>query len=112
MNKVMLVGRIANDLELKELDKDTKVINFSLAVNRGFKNKDGEKEVDFINCSIWNKIAENMKEYTNKGDLVGVEGRLVTSSYEKDEVKHYKTEVRVENIIFLGTKKEVKDEEK
>ena len=112
MNKVMLVGRIANDLELKELDKDTKVINFSLAVNRGFKNKDGEKEVDFINCSIWNKIAENMKEYTNKGDLVGVEGRLVTSSYEKDEVKHYKTEVRVENIIFLGTKKEAKDEEK
>ena len=106
MNKVMLVGRIANDLELKELDKDTKVINFSLAVAKGFKNKEtGEKEVDFIQCSIWNKIAENMKEYTKKGDLVGIEGRLTTSSYEKDEVKHYKTEVRVDNIIFLGSKK-------
>ena len=111
MNKVMLVGRIANDLELKELDENTKVINFSLAVNRGFKNKDGEKEVDFINCTIWNKIAENMKEYTNKGDLVGVEGRLVTSTYEKDDVKHYKTEVRVDNIIFLGTKKETENVE-
>ena len=105
MNKVILVGRIANDFELKELNKDTKVINFSLAVNRGYKNENGESEVDFINCSIWNKIAENMKEYTKKGDLVGVEGRLSTSTYEKDEVKHYKTEVMVDKIIFLGSKK-------
>lgn len=111
INKVVLVGRIANDFELKELDKETKVINFSLAVNKGYKNEKGESEADFINCVIWNKIAENMKEYSKKGDLVGVEGRLVTSNYEKDDVKHYKTEVRVDRIIFLGSKKEVAEEE-
>lgn len=104
MNNVLLIGRITNDLELKEVG-EAKVINFSLAVARPYKNKDGEVDTDFINCSIWNANAENMKEFCKKGDLLVVEGSLQTSTYEKDEVKHYKTEVRVDRVRFLQPKK-------
>lgn len=104
MNNVILIGRLTNDLELKEVG-ESKVINFSLAVPRSYKNKDGEVDTDFINCSIWNASAENMKEFCKKGDLLAVEGSLQTSTYEKDEVKHYKTEVRVDRVRFLPQKK-------
>ena len=104
MNNVILIGRLTNDLELKEVG-EAKVINFSLAVPRAYKNKDGEVDTDFINCSIWNASAENMKEFCEKGDLLAVEGSLYTSTYEKDEVIHYKTEVRVDRVRFLQPKK-------
>lgn len=104
MNNVILIGRLTNDLELKEVG-DSKVINFTLAVSRNYKNKEGEIEADFINCVIWNASAENMKEYCKKGDMLAVEGTLQTSTYEKDEVKHYKTEVRVDRVRFLQQKK-------
>lgn len=104
MNNVILIGRLTNDLEIKEVGEN-KVINFSLAVPRNYKNKDGEVETDFINCTVWNATADNMKEFCKKGDMLAVEGTLVTSTYEKDEVKHYKTEVRVDRIKFLQPKK-------
>lgn len=104
MNNVILIGRLTNDLEIKEVG-ESKVINFSLAVPRNYKNKDGEVETDFINCTVWNATADNMKEFCKKGDMLAVEGTLVTSTYEKDEVKHYKTEVRVDRIKFLQPKK-------
>lgn len=104
MNNVRLIGRLTNDLEIKEVG-ESKVINFSLAVPRNYKNKDGEVKTDFINCNIWNASAENMKEYCKKGDLIAVEGSLQTSSYEKDGVKHYKTEIRVDRVRFLQQKK-------
>lgn len=104
MNNVILIGRLTNDLEIKEVG-ESKVINFSLAVPRNYKNKDGEVETDFINCTVWNASAENMKEFCKKGDMLAVEGTLVTSTYEKDDVKHYKTEVRVDRIKFLQPKK-------
>lgn len=111
MNNVILIGRLTNDLELKDLG-ESKVINFTLAVPRNYKNKDGEVETDFINCSVWNATAENMKEFCKKGDLLAVEGSIYTSTYEKDEVKHYKTEIRVDRMRFLQQKKvEVKDGE-
>lgn len=110
MNNVILIGRLTNDLELKEIG-ESKVINFTLAVQRNYKNKDGEIETDFINCVVWNATAENMNEFCKKGDLLAVEGSLQTSVYEKDEVKHYKTEVRVDRMRFLQQKKvEVKDD--
>lgn len=104
MNNVVLIGRLTNDLELKEVG-ESKVINFTLAVPRTYKNSEGEIEADFINCSIWNTSAENMNTYCKKGDMLAVEGNLYTSTYEKDEVKHYKTEVRVNRVKFLQPKK-------
>lgn len=106
MNSVVLVGRLVADPELKEVGEEGKVVNFTLAVSRNFKNADGVIEADFINCNVWNQRAITLNEYCHKGDLIGVEGVLQTSSYEdKDKIKRYKTDVRVSNIIFLGTKK-------
>lgn len=104
MNNVILIGRLTKDLEIKEVGEN-KVINFTLACQRNYKNADGEYDTDFISCVAWNGIAENMSEYIKKGDLVSVRGTLITSSYEKDDVKHYKTEVRADSITFLSQKK-------
>ena len=113
LNNVVLVGRLTADPELKEIGKDGKVVNFSLAVQRNYKNADGEYETDFIQCSVWNNIAENMKEYVKKGDLIGVKGVLQSSSFEdKEGNKRYKTEVRAEKITFLSSKKEVEEDGK
>lgn len=113
LNNVVLVGRLTADPELKEVGKDGKVVNFSLAVQRTYKNADGEYETDFIQCNVWNNIAENMKEYCKKGDLIGVKGALQSSSYEdKDGNKKYKTDVRVEKVTFLSSKKEENEDGK
>ena len=113
LNNVVLVGRLTADPEIKEVGKDGKVVNFSLAVQRSYKNLDGEYETDFINCNVWNQVAENMKEYVKKGDLIGVKGSLQSSTYEdKEGNKRYKTEVRAEKITFLSSKKEVEEDGK
>lgn len=107
LNNVVLVGRLTADPELKEVGKEGKVVNFTLAVSRPYKNQEGEYETDFIQCNVWNQVAENMKEYTHKGDLVGVKGVLQSSSYEdKEGNKRYKTDVRVDKLTFLSSKKE------
>ena len=107
LNNVVLVGRLVADPELKEVGKEGKVVNFTVAVQRSYKNADGEYEADFINCNVWNNIAENMKEYCHKGDVIGVKGILQSSSYEdKEGNKRYKTEVRVDKLTFLSSKKE------
>lgn len=114
LNEVILVGRLTADPEIKEVGKESgKVVNFTLAVPRSFKNSDGEYETDFIQCNVWNKIAENMSEYVHKGDLIGIKGQLQTSSYEdKDGNKRYVTDVRVDKVTFLSSKKvDVKDGE-
>ena len=113
INNVVLVVRLVADPELKEVGKEGKVVNFTIAVPRTYKNEDGEHETDFIQCNVWNKIAENMKEYCHKGDLIGVSGVLQSSSYEdKEGNKRYKTDVRVDKLTFLSSKKEdVKDGE-
>lgn len=113
LNNVVLVGRLTADPELKEVGKEGKVVNFSLAVQRTYKNAEGEYETDFIQCNVWNNIAENMKEYCKKGDLIGVKGALQSSSYEdKDGNKKYKTDVRVEKVTFLSSKKEENEDGK
>lgn len=112
LNNVVLVGRLTSDPELKEVGKEGKVVNFTIAVQRSYKNTDGEYEADFINCNVWNAIAENMKEYCHKGDLVGVKGVLQSSSYEdKEGNKRYKTDVRVDKVTFLSSKKVEQDAE-
>ena len=110
MNNVMLVGRLATDIEKKQLDSGKEVTKISLAVNRSYKNPDGLYETDFIDCILWDGLANNLYEYCQKGDVVGVRGRLQVSHYEVDGVKKKAVEVIVEKLTFLSSKpKEVEE---
>lgn len=103
MNKVILVGRITRDLELRNTTNSS-VVSFSLAVNRRFKQQ-GQPEADFINCVAWGKTAETMARYLHKGSLIAVEGRLQTRSYENQQGQRvYVTEVIVENFDFCESR--------
>lgn len=106
INRVVLVGRLTRDCELKYTQSGNAVGTFNLAVNRRFKNANGEREADFIRCQIWGKQAENFANFTNKGSLVGIEGRIQTRSYEKDGQRVYVTEVIVDNFSLLDSKNE------
>ena len=98
-NTVSLTGRLTNDIKVREA-KNSKVGHFTIAVQRKF----GEKEADFIQVTVFNKVAENMEKFTSKGDLVVVVGRLQTSNYEKDGQTVYVTQVVSNDITFLETK--------
>ena len=105
MNKVILIGRLARDPELRTTSSGIASLNFSLAVARNFTNQNGEREADFINCVAWRKQAENMAKYCQKGSQVAVEGRITTRSYDaQDGTKRYVTEVVCDNVTFLGSK--------
>ena len=101
LNQIVLVGRLVQDPEIKELENDKKVCNITLAVTRSYKNADGIYETDFIPITLWQGIAENVKEYCKKGDLVGVRGRL--------QAREDKVEVVGEKVTFLSSK--AKEEE-
>ena len=105
INDVVLVGRLTKKSELKFTTNGTKYSQFIVAVQRKFKNQNGEYESDFINCLMWSTAAENFIKFTNKGSLVGIEGRIQTRSYEKDGVKKYIQEVVAENFSLLESKK-------
>lgn len=111
MNFTMLVGRLTKDSELRFTENEKKVGNFTLAINRDYKNTNGEYETDFINCVVFGEQAETLNKYTQKGDLIGVQGRLQTRNYEdKEGKKHYITEVLVNKVQFLSTKNSQKNE--
>lgn len=99
----MLVGRLAQDVEVKTLESGKEVTRISLAVNRSFKNPDGIYEVDFIDCVLWDGLAKNIHEYCKKGDTVGIRGRLQVSHYEKDDVKRKVVDVIVERMSFISS---------
>ncbi len=106
VNSVMLVGRLAQDVEVKKLESGKEVTKVGLAVPRSFKNPDGIYETDFFDCILWEGLAKNASEYCKKGDTVGVRGRLQTSNYETDDgVKHKAVEIIVEKLTFLSSKK-------
>lgn len=106
LNQVVLVGRLTKDVELKEKEDNKKVAHMTLAVARSVKNADGEYDTDFIDCVLWNVVAESTSNYCKKGDLVGIKGRLQVSSYEDEEGnKKYSTEVIAEKVTFLSSKK-------
>ena len=105
MNTVMLVGRLAQEPEVRTTETGKNIVKISIAVNRSFKNPDGMYETDFIDCTLWDGLAKNINEYCKKGDTVGVRGRLQVSHYEKDEQKMKKVEVIVEKLTFLSSKK-------
>ena len=105
MNKVVLIGRLTRDPELRYTGSNTPVATFSLAVNRNFQNQNGEREADFINIVVWRKQAENCKNFLTQGSQVAVEGRIQTRTYDdQNGQKRYVTEVVADNVEFLGSK--------
>lgn len=105
LNNVVLIGRITRDVEVKKGASDGCFAPFTVAVNRPFSNQNGDKEVDFINCITFNKLAENLGKYCSKGTLVSVVGRLQTRSYTaQDGSNRIATEVIADKIIFLESK--------
>ncbi|WP_251545984.1 single-stranded DNA-binding protein [Limosilactobacillus caecicola] len=102
LNRVVLTGRLTRDPELRYTGSGTAVCSFSVAVDRQFRNQNGERDADFINCVIWRKSAENFANFTHKGSLVGIDGRLSTRNYENNQGQRvYVTEVTVDNFALL-----------
>ncbi|ALJ98860.1 single-stranded DNA-binding protein [Staphylococcus aureus] len=105
LNRVVLVGRLTKDPELRSTPNGVSVGTFTLAVNRTFTNAQGEREADFINVVVFKKQAENVKNYLSKGSLAGVDGRLQTRNYEnKDGQRVFVTEVVADSVQFLEPK--------
>ena len=104
MNQVIVVGRLVKDPEVKKLESGREVSKVVIAVNRSFKNADGEYESDFIDCVVWEGMANNIAEYCKKGDIIGIRGRLQTTLVEKEDGSKIKyTEVVAEKITFLSS---------
>ena len=111
MNKVLLIGRLTANPELKYTTSNNAVTTFSIAVDRNFKNENGNKEADFINIVAWNKKAELIHQYLKKGDRVGISGRLQVRKYQNERGENrYVTEVVADEVEFLNSKKSSLDE--
>nr|AIY62696.1 single-stranded DNA-binding protein ['Populus nigra' stolbur phytoplasma]AIY62697.1 single-stranded DNA-binding protein ['Populus nigra' stolbur phytoplasma] len=104
INKVILVGRITKDPELKNTNSDTYFVKFTLAVNR-IVSVSSEKKTDFITCTVFGKQAENLEKYISKGALLGVEGSIRVETWEKDGETQWQTSVICNNVQFLESKK-------
>ncbi len=105
INRVILVGRLTKDPELRRTSNDIPVATFTLAVNRPFAKSDSDQQADFIPCVVWRRQAENVTQFVHKGSLVGVEGRMQTRNYEDQEGnRRYITEVVADSVQFLEPK--------
>ena len=107
MNKTILIGRLTADPELRQTQNGIASCRFTVAVNRKYKNEQGEYEADFITCVAWRQTAEFVSRYFSKGKMIAVEGTLHTGSYQDKnypDVKHYTTGVYVDNVEFCGDK--------
>ncbi len=110
MNKFIGIGRLTKYPELKTTQSNIPLVNFTIAINRQYFDESGEKQADFISCVAFRKLAENLNKYCDKGSLIAVDGRLTTRSYESDSGTKYVSEIICDNIQFLDSKKEEKDE--
>ena len=105
MNKVILIGRLTRDPEMRTTPSGVATTSFSIAVQRNYANAQGDREADFINCVAWRKQAENIAKYCTKGSQVAVDGRIQTRNYDaQDGTKRYTTDVVVDNFEFLGSR--------
>lgn len=104
MNKVMLIGRLTADPEVKTTSNSTQVCKFSIAVDRRFKDANGNKQTDFISCVAWKQTAEFIGKYFHKGNRMALVGNIQTRTYEKDGQKVYVTEVIVDEVEFCDSK--------
>lgn len=111
MNRVTLCGRLTKNPDLRATSTGMSVCSFTVAVDRP-RNKDGVKEADFIRCKAFGKQGESIAYYKGKGDMIAVDGRLQTGSYEKDGIRHYTTDVIVERADFLAKEKHAQSDEK
>ena len=106
INNIVLVGRTTKAIELKQNKNGTNYVQFTLAVNRPYKDEQGGQQADFITCVAWNKTAETIANYVLKGTMIGIEGRLQVRSYENEAgVRQYLSEVLVNRFTFLESKK-------
>ena len=106
INNIVLVGRTTKTIELKQNKNGTNYVQFTLAVNRPYKDEQGGQQADFITCVAWNKTAETIANYVLKGTMIGVEGRLQVRNYENEAgVRQYISEVLVNRFTFLESKK-------
>ena len=111
-NKVVLIGRLTKDPELRYTTNNMPVCSFSLAVKRPFQSSaNNDKSADFFNCTAWRKQAENMAKYVNKGSMVAIEGRLQTRDYmdEKINARRYVTDIVCDSVVFLDSKSQGTD---
>lgn len=112
MNSIILVGRLVKDIELKETGNNHPYCFITLAVQRNYKNADGEYETDFIDAIVWNEKAVNINKYAKKGDIIGIEGSLETRMKEEGETKTKITSIVANKIHYIYSKKteEVKED--
>lgn len=104
MNKVQLVGRLTKDPEIKLTSNQTQFCNFTVAVDRRFKDADGNRQTDFINCVAWRQTAQFIQKYFSKGSRIGIAGSIQTRSYEgEDGKKHFITEVVADEAEFVDS---------
>lgn len=104
INRVILMGRLTADPELRQTPSGIASCKFTVAVDRGFKSKDGEKQTDFIRVTAWRASAEFVSKYFSKGKMIIVEGSLRNNDYEKDGVKHYSMDVQADKVSFGESK--------
>lgn len=112
INRVVLVGRLTKDPELRYTQNGIAVANFTIACNKPFKKDGEEQQADFINCVIWRKPAESLANYMSKGSLIGVEGSIQTRNYDDSDGKRvYVTEVLAASVQFLESKNKTQNQE-
>lgn len=105
LNQTVLVGRLTSEIERKEIDGKS-YVTCVLAVPRSYKNENGEYDTDFIQITLWQGIADNVKEYCRKGDMIGVKGRIESKVVEAPIGNHYEMSLIAEKVTFLSSKKD------
>lgn len=106
LNQIVLVGRMTKDISVNKSEKGSRVATLRLAVPRSFKNSEGTYDTDFIDCVLFDNIADNTAEYCKKGDIVGMKGRIQSRVIEKEDNKDYVMEIIAEKVTFLSSKKQ------
>lgn len=110
MNRIELIGRLTKDADIRQTQSGKTVAAFTLAVNRPFAKKDsGQQTADFIRCQAWERTADVLRQYTHKGSQIGVCGRLQTREYDKDGQRQFISEVIVEQMDLLDSRKEAQE---
>ena len=104
VNQIVLVGRIARTPEVRETETGKKISTITLAVPRNYKNINGEYDTDFLDCTLWDSVAESTREYCQTGDMIGIKGRVQNRIIDTPEgIKKKKTEIIAEKVTFLGS---------
>ena len=112
MNKIILIGRLARDPELKSTQSGSSLVTFTVAVQRNYKNKEGNYDADFINCRAWNRTGEMINQYFSKGKPIGIDGSLRHDSWKDDSGEwHNLTYVNVDNFEFISGDSSNKEEQ-